>query len=329
MSAPAGRNCPPSSRDIVLLAGAPANATLADACAYILETEGTALRSTLLIRASAFGANEADDSLLSRAAAAVELFHLATLSHEDVADDARVRHGRPTVGAKFGAGTTAYTGAWLFSRALELMSDCGDRSYRAFTEVADAVCAGEMLEIEDLFDCARTPGRCRSAMEGRTASLFGFAAGAGADLAGASPRTVAALDRCGRAFGMAFQLAEDLRSLLGGGAATGKTPGGDLRNGVYPLPVIFAIESDPGLAELLRSDLSGDDAEAVVERVRATGAVGRTRAEIMWNLTEAGSALARTRGTEDARRGVREVIDEALRGQWEEDRHAGFITAGR
>jgi heptaprenyl diphosphate synthase len=329
MSAPAGSNCPPSSRDIALLAGAPANATLEAASAYALEAEGGALRSTLLVRASAFGTGKADDSVVRRAAAAVELLHLATLVRDDVAHDARVRRGRPTVGAQFGIRAAALTATWLFSRALGLMTGCGDRTWRAFAEVADTVCAAQMLEVEDLFDCTRTPGRCRLAMRARTASLFGFAAGAGADLAGASAQTVASLDRCGRAFGMAVQLADDLRGLLGGDAATGPAPGSDLRNGVYTLPVIFAIESDAGLARLLRSDLSGDAAEEAVARVRATGAVARARAEMMWNVAEAGSALARAGGTEDARRGVREVIDEALSGQWEEDRHAGFIAAGR
>src|SRR5919201_5152584 len=82
-----------------------------------LAAGGKRLRPLLVV---VCGAGHAGDSLV-RAAAAVELVHMATLVHDDVLDAALLRRGQPTVFASDGRGLATATGDFLFSRAFALL----------------------------------------------------------------------------------------------------------------------------------------------------------------------------------------------------------------
>ena len=95
-------------------------------------------------------------------------------------------------------------------------------------------------------------------------------------LTGAGARTEQIVEEFGERIGVAFQLADDVIDLMSDSATTGKTPGTDLREGVFTLPVLYALEEDSPAGEELRGLLTGpltDDADVA----RALELLGQTR----------------------------------------------------
>lgn len=102
----------------------------------------------------------------------------------------------------------------------------------------------------------------------------------GAELGGAASATVAALAAYGRNLGLAFQLADDALDLAGHPSRLGKPVAADVREGVYSLPVLRALERegrDGPLATLLgRAHLEPDEIATAIAMVRASGAIAET-----------------------------------------------------
>ena len=87
-----------------------------------------------------------------------------------------------------------------------------------------------------------------------------------------------ALETFGREIGLAFQLLDDVLDVTGPPERTGKARGTDLLDGTVTLPLILARERDDSLAELDLRSLDAAGAEAVCERIAATGVLEEVRA---------------------------------------------------
>jgi heptaprenyl diphosphate synthase len=263
---------------------------LRDSCLYITSTPGKQFRAALLLDAARYGSRPVDP-LVIQAAVAVELFHAATLAHDDVVDDGQLRRGKPAVGAHSGNLAASLAGGWLFARSIELIADLGHEAAASFAETASVVCEGEMLETLDLFDTSRNRERYDAAIYAKTASLIEYAAWLGAKAGEASPGDVEGLKRYGKAVGMAFQIADDVLDLVADPKASGKSPGTDLRHGVYTLPVIYALELDESLREPLLRRPEEHELPGLVERIRATGGVAKALEDCRYWIEEAHAAL--------------------------------------
>ena len=239
---------------------------------YVLEVPGKLLRSRLVLEAAACGPHP-DDPFVREAAKAVELFHVATLVHDDVIDHSPLRRGRPTLGARFGAFAPATTAGWLFARAANSAARCGDEALQVLAETACAVVEGEMLETQDVHNVNRSVDRYEQAIAGKTAALFACAARLGAHVAGADRAIADVMEDFGFYVGMAFQLADDVLDLVGGYEVTGKRPGDDLCQGVYTLPVIHAMTCDTALRERLERGVPDEQVGEVIAVVDQLGGV--------------------------------------------------------
>lgn len=225
------------------------------------------------------------DLPLVRGAVAVELVHSATLVHDDVLDAAPLRRGRPTVFAQGGRAAATATGDLLFSRAFaELAANGSAEQLRVLSAASSALARGELVQREDAWNADVTVERYLHRCELKTASLFEAACRLGAGVAGAP-----SLAGFGRAIGVAFQILDDVLDVSGPVERTGKARGTDLLDGTVTLPLIVARERDPGLAELdLRAIV---DAEAVCERIAATGAVAAAREHALALVGQAKAGL--------------------------------------
>jgi ubiquinone/menaquinone biosynthesis methyltransferase len=220
-----------------------------------------------------------DGEPLVRAATAVELVHMATLVHDDVLDGALLRRGRPTVYASDGRGVATATGDFLFSRAFEVLAGNGaPEQVRVLSDASVALARGELEQREDAYASDLSLERYLRRCELKTASLFSAACRLGGLAADRSAEEVAALAAFGRKVGVAFQMLDDLLDVSGPAERTGKHRGTDLLDGTVTLPLILAREADPGLGEIdIRALAAFDEAEAVCDRIAATGALDRTR----------------------------------------------------
>jgi geranylgeranyl pyrophosphate synthase len=231
-----------------------------------LDAGGKRLRPLLLLLCAGEGAGPR----AVRAAAAIELVHMATLVHDDVLDRAPLRRGRPTVVAASGRERALATGDLLFSRAFALLSGAGDaRGIELLAAASGSLARGELAQRQDAYDTsigeARYMERCRL----KTASLFESAC-----LLGGGP---AELGEFGGEVGLAFQLLDDVLDVTGPAERTGKARGTDLLDGTVTLPLIYAAEEE---AEIASVDLRGLDsaaAERLCDRIASTGAIERAR----------------------------------------------------
>jgi geranylgeranyl pyrophosphate synthase len=243
---------------------------LGEDAAATLAAGGKRLRPMLvLLCAGADGGEEA-----VRAAAAVELVHMASLVHDDVLDAAPLRRGHPTVVASSGRSRAVAAGDLLFSRAFALLAEAGDeRAVALLAEASAALARGELAQREDAFnstiDERRYLERCRL----KTAKLFECACLLGRD--------TEEMAEFGGAIGLAFQLLDDVLDVSGPPERTGKARGTDLLDGTVTLPLILAAESDPALREVDLRTLDASGAEALCDRIAATGALEQVRSRAL------------------------------------------------
>jgi heptaprenyl diphosphate synthase len=265
---------------------------------YTMRTQGKQKRASVLYAATTAVRGErarACDPRIDLAASAIEMCHVGALLHDDVVDASDLRRGLPSVAAIYGAPLAVATGGVLLGDALKLFSRCGDDALALVADAAQRTCAGQMQELRERHDVGRTPLQYFEAIEGKTAGLFWLAAQLGGLLAGGDATALDRLARFGSAFGMAFQIVDDLRDLFADGPDTGKPRGNDLLNGNYTLPVIYAMEERAELMQLLQGD---GDVDAVINGITATRAVGRASAQARRWIGEAKAAVQALSGSQ-------------------------------
>jgi geranylgeranyl pyrophosphate synthase len=151
--------------------------------------------------------------------------------------------------------------------------------------------------MRDAHDPGRTVDAHLASVRGKTAALFECACRLGAYCAGLGPENVEALARFGHAFGMGFQVLDDVLDLIGDEERLGKPTGNDIASGVYTLPVLAALQGPEG--DRLRGTLtSGDpdrravDVALAIELVRRSGAIAEALSAADRYADEARRAVA-------------------------------------
>ena len=243
-----------------------------------LEAGGKRLRPMLVLLCAGPEAGR----VAVRGAAAIELVHMATLVHDDVLDQAPLRRGLPTVVATSGRARAIAVGDLLLSRAFaELGKEAdvgGERQVELLAGASVGLALGELAQRRDAWDVDISSERYLERCGLKTARLFECACLIGRVGEGGDPAADALRD-FGREIGLAFQLLDDVLDVAGPAERTGKARGTDLLDGTVTLPLIIARERDRTLQELDLRSLKGGEAEAVCERIEATGALEEVRAD--------------------------------------------------
>jgi geranylgeranyl pyrophosphate synthase len=233
-----------------------------------LTAGGKRLRPLLVLIA----AGDSTGERAVRAAAAVEMVHMATLVHDDVLDGAPVRRGRPTVVARSGRDRAVGVGDLLFSRAFaELAVEGKEAEVAELSSASVALALGELAQRRDTYDTSITEQRYLERCSLKTARLFESACRIGRLASGAAGTEE--LASFGREIGLAFQLLDDVLDVTGPPERTGKARGTDLLDGTVTLPLIVARRLDPSLRSVQLRGLDQANAEELCERIAATGAL--------------------------------------------------------
>jgi geranylgeranyl pyrophosphate synthase len=249
--------------------------------AATLEAGGKRLRPLLVLLCAGADGGEA----AVRAAAAIELVHMATLVHDDVLDDAPLRRGLPTVAATAGRERAVAVGDLLFSRAFALLATHGeDRAIALLSRASVALAQGELAQRRDAFDSGVSEQRYLDRCRLKTGALFECACLLGRD--------AEALGAFGAQIGLAFQLLDDVLDVSGPPERTGKARGTDLLDGTVTLPLIAAAATDPEIAKVDLRSLDASSAERLCDRIAATGALEEVRSRALAMVAEAKEKLA-------------------------------------
>lgn len=256
--------------------------------AATLAAGGKRLRP-LLVFACAGGA--VGDATI-RAAAAVELVHMATLVHDDLLDGATMRRGRATVASSHGAETAVQVGDYLFAQAFAALAATGrPEAIEVLAESALDLSRGELAQGRAAFDVALTEAAYIDRVRRKTASLFAAACRLGAILGGASLPAQVNVAAFGESVGMAFQIFDDILDITGDAADTGKRRGADLRDGTVTLPMIYAIADEPRLATAIAKATDDGAITALCDRLVGHSGVVRARARAVAYVGEARAVL--------------------------------------
>jgi heptaprenyl diphosphate synthase len=267
---------------------------LSEVASHLVEAGGKRLRPALLVAAAAAtGAVTAEPVV--RGAVAVELVHMGSLYHDDVIDEASSRRGVQSANARWGNLVAILAGDFLLARASEVAAELGTEVVSVLARTIGRLCQGELTQLQYAFSTPRPETAYLDAISRKTASLMAASTRIGALVAGASPGEVEALDDFGHAFGMAFQIWDDIRDLVCTEEELGKPAGHDMLEGTYTLPVIRALadhESGPELTGLLGRPLDGPEVEKARAIILASDAVSGSITEGRRWADRAAAALA-------------------------------------
>jgi heptaprenyl diphosphate synthase len=252
---------------------------LAEAASYILAAGGKRFRPMLVLLSGHFG--DPTDPRLVHGAVAIELTHVATLYHDDVMDEAEFRHGVPSVNSKWDNSVAILSGDFLFAKASELSADLGAEVTRLLARTIATVCDGQIRDVTTAGSLAQTEDGYMETIRRKTAALIATSCRLGGMLSEAAADHIDLLERFGEVIGLGFQLSDDIMDVIAPEEVLGKPPGQDLRQGVYTLPVLYALQDGARgrqLAGLLdEGPPEGERLEQALQLVAADGNLDRAR----------------------------------------------------
>jgi heptaprenyl diphosphate synthase len=266
---------------------------LAEVASHLIGAGGKRIRPTLTVCA-AYAATGSAGPVSADAitgAVAIELVHQGSLYHDDVIDEAETRRGVPSVNARWSNIVAILAGDFLLARASALAARLGGEVAEILASTIAELCRGQVLELQHLFDVDRSEEGYCSAIEGKTASLFGTSCRVGGMVCGVGGPTLDALTRYGFHLGMCFQIVDDVLDITATDAALGKPAGQDLVEGVYTLPVIHALASSPALREQLGHPLDPEQLAEVRRLACSDGAIDAALGKARDHAVKAGDAL--------------------------------------
>ncbi len=279
---------------------------LTEVASHLIKAGGKRVRPGFAIASASVldGAAQPAEIGVIRGGCAVELVHIGSLYHDDVMDDATVRRSVRSVNAEWGNLRAILAGDYLLGRASEIAADLGPEVAGLLATTITHLCEGQILELEWAFNTNRSAASYEKSITGKTASLLSTACRIGALVAGLPRPVVESLTAFGLAYGMAFQVVDDILDVVATDEQLGKPAGNDLIEGIYTIPVIHSManpDCGPRLRELLGRTISVDERDEARILVRDGGGVEVSLAVARDWAAKAGSALADLPDTPAAR----------------------------
>ena len=188
-----------------------------------------------------------------------------------------VEHVRHLADARWSNSVAILSGDYLFASASRLLARLGADTVAHFAQTFGELVTGQMRESIGCPDGADEVEHYLQVIREKTGVLIASSGHLGALHAGADGETVEALSRYGGLVGLVFQIVDDIIDIASDSAQSGKNPGTDLREGVFTLPVLYALREEGPVGDRLREILVGpvtDEAllqEALELLERSTG----------------------------------------------------------
>jgi len=253
------------------------DAYLTEIASHLISAGGKRLRPVFTIVASQVGNDEPASEDAISGGISCELVHLGSLYHDDVMDESTTRRGVETVNAKWGNLQAILAGDFLLAKASEIAASLGTEVAALLARTIGYLCAGQIEELRHTYNVSRPVDAYLSSIDGKTASLYATAARIGGLVAGHDRAVVDALTNYGTAYGMVFQIVDDVLDLTATDEQLGKPAGHDMEEGVYTLPVLHTLAAGGTAATELRSvlgkPLSESERLKVLDIVRSNGGI--------------------------------------------------------
>ena len=242
---------------------------------HLVEAGGKRFRPLITLLASHFGKGQSDQVIA--AAVVCELTHVATLYHDDVMDEAKLRRGVTSANSRWSNTVAILTGDYLFSKASDLLADLGPEAVRLQAKTFERLVIGQIQETQGVKTGDDALKHYLKVVSDKTGSLIATSARFGAMLSGADREIVETLTKFGEKIGIAFQLADDVIDISSDASQSGKVPGTDLREGIPTLVTLQIMSSkrdeDQELKLLLQSPIPEEKIAEVIIKLRQHNAL--------------------------------------------------------
>lgn len=226
---------------------------------YILGAGGKRFRPLLLLLASRLCGYK-EHSAEYVLGGVVEFIHTASLLHDDVIDDAKVRRGRSSANSLWGNQASILVGDYLYSKALyHAVRLQNQRVMDVLSETTTTMSEGEVLQLMQIQNENMSETDYFRLVECKTGVLIAASCRLGAIVSKAPLSQEDALTAYGKKLGLAFQITDDTLDYAADQRQLGKVLGKDLEEGKVTLPLIYLLrkadaEEKEHIAAVLHAD---------------------------------------------------------------------------
>lgn len=192
-----------------------------------------------------------------RLAEIIEMIHTASLIHDDVLDDSDIRRGKETVHQLYGTRVAVLAGDFMFAQSSWYLANLENLEViKLISQVIKDFASGEIKQASSLFDCDIELEDYLMKSYYKTASLISASTKGAAIFSGVDSSISQNMYEYGKNLGLSFQVIDDILDFTQSAEQLGKPAGSDIVKGNLTAPVIFALEKEPKLRELIESEFS-------------------------------------------------------------------------
>ncbi|KAJ3695278.1 hypothetical protein LUZ60_000655 [Juncus effusus] len=214
-----------------------------------------------------------------RLAEIIEMIHTASLIHDDVLDESELRRGKKTIHQLYGTRVAVLAGDFMFAQSSWILANLENLEViKLISQVIKDFASGEIKQASSLFDCDVTLEDYLLKSYYKTASLLASSTKSAAIFSQVNPNLCAQMYEYGKNLGLSFQVVDDILDFTQSAEQLGKPAGSDLAKGNLTAPVIFALEIEPKLRQIIDSEFKEDGSlEEAIELVHSCGGIKRAQ----------------------------------------------------
>ncbi|KAJ4916004.1 hypothetical protein Rs2_01554 [Raphanus sativus] len=259
------------------------NPVLISAAEQIFSAGGKRMRPGLVFLVSQATAELAGLKELTvehrRLAEIIEMIHTASLIHDDVLDESGMRRGKETVHELFGTRVAVLAGDFMFAQASWYLANLENlQVIKLISQVIKDFASGEIKQASSLFDCDVKLDDYLLKSYYKTASLVAASTKGAAIFSRVETEVAEQMYQFGKNLGLSFQVVDDILDFTQSSEQLGKPAANDLAKGNITAPVIFALENEPRLREIIESEFCEPGSlEEAIEMVRSGGGIKRAQ----------------------------------------------------
>lgn len=263
---------------------------------YVRSRRGKMMRP-MLVLLSAKEWSAVNESTF-RVALSLELFHNASLLHDDVVDESDERRGQKSVNSMFDNKLAVLVGDFLLANALKYAEETGNMAIVSrIAELGLLLSEGEVKQQDIIRNETISEKEYYEVIKHKTAELFSACGELGAMSVGADAEYVKRARRLGEIIGMCFQIKDDIFDYYDN-SKIGKPTGNDMHEGKLTLPAIYALKNNPvdkfvSIAKKVKEGkASSEEITDLVDFVKLSGGIEYACSVMDKYRTEAKSILS-------------------------------------
>ncbi|KAJ8755680.1 hypothetical protein K2173_022576 [Erythroxylum novogranatense] len=214
-----------------------------------------------------------------RLAEIIEMIHTASLIHDDVLDDSNMRRGKATVHQLYGTRVAVLAGDFMFAQSSWYLANLENiEVIKLISQVIKDFASGEIKQASSLFDCDIQLEEYMIKSYYKTASLIAASTKGAAIFSGVDSSIAQQMYEYGKNLGLSFQVVDDILDFTQSAEQLGKPAATDLAKGNLTAPVIFALEKETKLREIIESEFCDDDSlDEAIQLVKKSGGIERAQ----------------------------------------------------